>query len=119
MEFYKEVLGGELTMSTFGEYPNPELPEDYKDKIMHSQLVSGDMTLMASEGQPGGEIHPGDNFSLSLSGEDEEELTRIFGALAEGGQIAIPLEKQVWGDTFGMVMDKFGISWLINITQPK
>ena len=119
MEYYKSVLGGELTMSTFGEFPSTDLPDGYEDKIMHAQLESGSMTLMASEGQPGGEVHPGDNFSLSLSGDDETELSRIFNDLAEGGQVVMPLEKQMWGDVFGMVLDKFGISWMVNITQPK
>ena len=117
MEFYKSVLGGELTLSTFGEYPEMEVPENYKDKIMHAQLESGDIRLMASESMPGGEIHPGDNFSLSLVGDDEAELTRIFGALAKGGQVTMPLEKQMWGDVFGMVQDKFGMSWMVNISQ--
>ena len=117
MEFYKSVFGGELTLSKFSEYPDMEVPEGYEDKIMHAQLVSDDITLMASEGKPGGEVVNGDNFSLSLSGDDEAKLTEIFGKLAEGGQITMPLEKQMWGDTFGMVMDKFGFNWMVNINQ--
>lgn len=117
MEFYKSVLGGELTLNTFGEYPQMEVPENYKEKIMHAQLISGDMTLMASEGMPGGEVHPGDNFSLSLAGDDEAELTRIFNALADHGQITMPLEKQMWGDIYGMVQDKFGMTWMVNISK--
>ena len=115
MEFYKSVFGGELTLSKFSEFPQMEVPEGYEDKIMHAQLVSGDITIMASEGKPGGEVVKGDNFSLSLSGDDEEELTKLFEALGEGGQVTMPLEKQMWGDTFGMIIDKFGISWMVNI----
>lgn len=117
MEFYHSVLGGDLTLSKFSDFPQMEVPEGYEDKIMHATLTNGGITIMASEGKPGGEVVIGDNFSMSLSGDDEAKLTEIFGKLAEGGQITMPLEKQVWGDTFGMVQDKFGISWMVNINQ--
>jgi PhnB protein len=66
-----------------------------------------------------GEGTPGDNFSLSFSGDDSDTLTRYFEALGEGGKITQPLATQVWGDTFGMLTDKFGISWFVNISAPK
>jgi PhnB protein len=117
MEFYKSVFGGELTLSTFGETPGMEVPEGYEDKIMHAQLLSDDLTMMASEAMAGSAPSQGSNISLSLSGDDEAKLTKIFADLAAGGQITQPLEKQVWGDKFGMALDKFGITWMVNINQ--
>ena len=117
MEFYRSVFGGELKLNTFGEFPNPDLPEDYKDKIMHAVLESDDITIMASEGQPGGTINFGDNISLSLSGDDQEKLTGYFNKLAEGGEVTMPLEKQMWGDEFGMLKDKQGVYWMVNISK--
>mgnify|MGYP001798568343 CR=1 FL=1 len=84
---------------------------------MQAQLVSGDMTIMASDGRPDAELHPGDNFSLSISGDDDERLSEIFNKLAEGGKVTMALEKQVWGDKFGSVQDKYGMSWMININH--
>ena len=115
MEFYHRVFGGELTISTFGEYPDMATPDEYKDKVMHAQLNAEDITLMASEGQPGKPVNFGDNVSISLSGDDTERLTRYFNELSEGGELIMPLEQQVWGDSFGMFKDKFGVYWLVNI----
>lgn len=117
MEFYHSVFGGDLKLSTFGEFPNPQLPEDYKDKIMHAALETPDLMLMASEGMPGGKVNFGDNVSLSLAGVESEKLTGYFTKLSEGGTVTMPLEKQVWGDTFGMLTDKFGIHWMVNISS--
>ncbi|HVQ44470.1 MAG TPA: VOC family protein [Candidatus Saccharimonadia bacterium] len=113
MEFYHTVFGGKLDLSTFGDFPNP--PEGYADKIMHAALTSDDLTIMASEGMPGGTVNFGDNVSLSLSGDDHEKLTGYFKALSEDGHVTMPLEKQMWGDVFGMLKDKYGINWLVNI----
>jgi PhnB protein len=117
MEFYHHVFGGDLKLSTFGEFPNPNTPEDYKDKIMHAVLTTDDLMLMASEGMPGGHVTFGDNISLSLAGSDSEKLTGYFNKLAEGGKITMPLAKQAWGDTFGMLTDKFGVHWMVNISS--
>jgi PhnB protein len=98
-----------------------DIPEDYKDKIMHAHLETSDLILMASEGMPGGKVNFGDNVSLSLAGTEDEKLTGYFNKLATGGKITMPLEKAPWGDTFGMLTDKFGIHWMVNITpaQPQ
>ncbi len=117
MEFYHSVLGGDLKMSTFGE-SMPTLDEG-KDKIMHAVLENHHIVLMASDGPPGSEVKFGDNVSLSLVGSDSEFLTKYFNDLAEGGKITMPLEKQSWGDTFGMLIDKFGIQWMVNISSEK
>lgn len=114
MEFYQSVLGGELNVMTFGDMG---MEGDAASQVMHSQLETpAGYTLMGADAPEGMvEVTYGNNISVSLSGDDAEALTGYFNGLAEGGTIAMPLEKQVWGDVFGMVVDKFGISWLVNI----
>jgi PhnB protein len=116
MEFYASVFGGEVTFSTFAEYQMPGIAEDEADKIMHSQLTTpAGFTLMAADvpKSMGMEVSP--NGTLSLSGDEVEELRGYFERLAEGGQIAVPLELAPWGDHFGQVTDRFGVSWMTNI----
>ncbi|HKE51187.1 MAG TPA: VOC family protein [Actinomycetes bacterium] len=116
MEFYQQVLGGSLNLSTFGEFGAPDGPG--ADKIMHAQLESpSGYTLMASDTPPGMEYKPGDNISISLSGDDAGELHGYWDQLASKGTVTMPLEKQAWGDEFGMVLDQFGITWMVNIGQ--
>ncbi|WP_446215072.1 VOC family protein [Micromonospora sp. IBHARD004] len=118
MEFYREVFGGNLTLSTFGEFGNPE-PE-LADKIMHGMLETDrGYTLMASDTPPGMEHRPGNNIAISLSGDDADELRGYWEKLSGGGTVQMPLEKQIWGDEFGMCVDRFGINWLVNIAQPQ
>jgi len=117
LEFYHQVFGGELKLQTFSEVPGMEVPKGYEDKIMHGRLDSDTVTIMATEGQPGKEVKFGDNVSLSLMGSDNPKLTEIFNALAEGGEVTMPLSKQFWGDTFGALKDKFGIYWMVNISE--
>ena len=115
MEFYHSVFGGELSMSTFAEMQASEDPAE-QDKIMHSQLVTEHgLTLMAADLPNSMELTPGNNFAISLSGEDEGELRGYWDKLSEGGTVAMPLDKAPWGDLFGMCFDRFGISWLVNI----
>lgn len=117
MTFYHEALGGEVGFSTFGEFG--AVPEGHEafDKIMHSQIVSDNMRLMASDIVPGfgPDVKLGDNYAVSLVGPDEEALRAIFDKLSAGGTIEMPLEKQVWGDIYGAFTDKFGVPWMINI----
>lgn len=119
MEFYHSVFGGDLKLSTFGEFNMPNTAENYKDKIMHAVLQTPDLMIMASEGMPERNVNFGDNVSLSLAGEDSEKLTGYFNKLADGGKVTMPLEKQMWGDTFGMLTDKFGVHWMVNISSGK
>ncbi|HYN65331.1 MAG TPA: VOC family protein [Ornithinibacter sp.] len=114
MTFYQQVLGGDLAISTFGEYGQEG---EGSEGVMHSQLETPEgFTLMASDTGPGmGEVVAGSNFAISLSGDDES-LRRYWEGLSEGATITMPLEKQMWGDEFGMLTDKFGISWLVNIS---
>jgi PhnB protein len=118
MEFYKQVLGGELTINTFGEFGAPDGPG--ADNVMHAQLESpSGFTLMASDTPPGMEYKPGDNISISLSGDDADELRGYWDKLSGNGTVTMPLEKQMWGDEFGSCVDQFGITWLVNIGQPQ
>jgi len=119
MEFYRSVFGGELTLSTFSDFQASEDPAE-QDKIMHGMLVTETgLTLMGADTPNGRSYTPGDNFSVSLSGDDEAELRRFWEGLSEGGTVAMPLTPSPWGDTFGMCADKFGVSWLVNINAPQ
>jgi PhnB protein len=116
MEFYRGVFGGDLTLSTYGEAGAATGADG--DKIMHAQLVTPTgYTLMASDAPPGMETTAGTNISISLSGDDEE-LRGYFEKLSDGGTVTMPLEKQMWGDEFGMCVDRFGVAWMVNISQP-
>ena len=116
MEFYKDVFGGELTMSTFGEFGGGDREHQASaDGIMHAQLVApGGLTLMASDTPPGMAFSAGSQVSISLSG-DGDELRGYWDRLSDGGMVSVPLEKQMWGDEFGMCHDRFGIAWMVNI----
>jgi PhnB protein len=115
MEFYKTVFGGELRVNTFGEFgqAGPDA-----DKIMHAQLETDrGFTLMAGDTPPGMDRNPGDTITISLSGDDADELRGYWDKLSGGGTVTMPLEKQMWGDEFGMCVDRFGIPWMVNINQ--
>jgi PhnB protein len=118
MEFYHHILGGNLTLSTFGEFgaPDPAMA----DKIMHATLVTDQgFTLMASDTPPGMEHNPGTNIAVSLSGDDVDLLRGYWEKLSEGATVTVPLKEQMWGDEFGACIDKFGISWMVNIGAPE
>lgn len=115
MQFYQSVFGGELATSTFAEFHASEDPAE-QDKIMHSMLTTdGGLVLMASDTPNRMEYNPGNNYSISLSGEDEAELRGYWDKLADGGNVTMPLDKAPWGDIFGMCVDRYGVSWLVNI----
>jgi len=114
--FYQEVFGGDLVINTFGQYgaaPEGTDPEG----VMHAQLETPlGFTIMASDVPAFMEFTPGASIRISLSGDDADELRGYYAKLVDGGSADVPLEKQVWGDEFGMGTDKFGVSWLVNIT---
>src|SRR5690554_2403590 len=113
MEFYQSVFGGELRMSTFGEFQASEDPAQ-QDLIMHGELITeGGFTLMGSDTPDGMEFTPGTNYSVSLSGDDDAELRGYWEKLIEGGEILEPLAQAPWGDSFGMCIDRFGVRWLV------
>jgi PhnB protein len=119
MEFYKTVFGGSLTMSTFKEYHASQDPSE-DNMIMHSELrADNGIIFMAADTPSRMEYRPGTNYSMSLSGDNEAELSAYFQKLSAGGRVNQALEKAPWGDTFGMLTDKFGVDWMMNIAGPK
>src|SRR5215469_1918244 len=115
MEFYQSGFGGKLKVSTFKDFHASQDPSE-DNLIMHAQLEADNgITLMASDTPNRMEYRPGTNMSISLSGDNEAELTVYFKKLSEGGTVTMPLEKAIWGDSFGMFVDKFGVPWLVNI----
>jgi PhnB protein len=116
LEFYREVFGGGLVLSTYGEGGGAEGPD--ANKIMHGQLETpAGYTLMASDAPAGMPHSTGSSLSISLSGDDGA-LREYFAKLSEGGTVTMALEKQMWGDEFGMCTDRFGVEWLVNVSQP-
>jgi PhnB protein len=116
MEFYQSVFGGELRVNTFADFGNPG-PEG--DRIMHAQLETPDgYNLMAADVTSEMPYEAPAGFSVSLSGDDGDALHEYWDKLSESGTVTMPMQKQVWGDEFGMCVDGFGISWLVNISQP-
>lgn len=114
MEFYHSVFGGTLTLSTFGEFGMSQDPAE-TDKIMHGQLESGELTIMAADTPAAMQLAPSSSISVSLSGDDETTLRGYWDKLSEGARIGEPLARAPWGDSFGMLVDRFGTTWMVNI----
>ncbi len=114
LKFYEEIFDGEITqLSRFGESPMPcEEPE--KNKIMHARLVFDGNLLMISDGMKEYEVVASKMIQLSLDLDSVERLEKVFNKMAEGGNVTMPLTDQFWGARFGMLKDKFGISWMFN-----
>lgn len=118
MEFYRSVLGGELQVMTFGDM-GVEGPVPPPQGVMHSYLGTPDgFALMASDGDPQRPTGAPSGISVSLSGDEPEKLRGFFAGLAEGGVVDVPMEKQMWGDEFGQLTDRFGVRWLVNASAP-
>ena len=116
MEFYRDVFGGELTLSTYGEMGGAA-PDD-ENKVMHAQLETpSGFTLMGSDAPAGMPRDEGSRISVSLSADDAS-LRDYFQKLSQGGSVTMPLDKQAWGDEFGMLVDPFGVQWMVNVSQP-
>ncbi|HET7140178.1 MAG TPA: VOC family protein [Arthrobacter sp.] len=118
MTFYQAVFGGDLTLSTFGEFHASEDPAE-ADKIMHGMLTAGNgLVLMGADTPNAMDLAPGSSISVSLSGDDEAELRGYWDKLsADGGTVTVPMERAPWGDIFGMCTDRFGTAWLINVNS--
>ena len=115
MEFYKEVFGGKLEMTNYLDGGMSQSADDEK-LIMHAMLQADNgITFMASDGRSTIEAESEPSIQLSINGDNLEELTELFEKLSEGGLIREPLVKAPWGDTFGMLTDKYGIQWMVNI----
>jgi len=120
MEFYKSVFGGELTMSTLGESPKEVLEQMKVDEsrygeVMHARLHGGSFELLGSDSQMASDHSAKVELSINGPSSEEAKMKEIFDKLSSGGKVRMPLEKQFWGDTFGMLTDKFNIDWMMNI----
>lgn len=120
LTFYQSVFGGDLALSTFGEYHASDDPAE-ADKIMHGMLTTGNgLVLMGADTPNGMDLASGSSISVSLSGDDETELRGYWDRLAgDGGTVTVPLEASPWGDVFGMCTDRFGTAWLVNVNNPQ
>jgi PhnB protein len=119
VEFYRKALGAEVEMMMrFKESPEPPqpgmVPPGFENKIMHSSFRIGETTVMASDGCAA-EKPNFQGFSLSLSVPSAPEADRAFAALADGGQVRMPLAKTFWSPRFGMVEDRFGVGWMVSV----
>lgn len=119
LETYERIFGGNLTLSTFGDLGQAEPP--LAEKIMHGLLeTASGFTIMGADYPPGMEHDPGNDMAVSLSGDDAGELRGYWEQLSDGGTVTLQLERQMWGDDFGMCVDRFGVSWMVNIAgQPQ
>lgn len=118
MEFYHSVLGGELTVTTFGEMPGSGVSPDEESLVMHAQLQTDDgLMLMASDTPTGMSYEIPQGMSVSLTGDDPEagDLRKAWEGLGEGGNIVMPLDPAPWGGLFGMLVDRYGISWMVAV----
>ena len=117
MNFYQSVFGGDLRLSTFGEFQASEDPGE-SEKIMHGMLTTPQgLVLMGADTPNSMEFNQGSAISISLSGEDEAELRGYYDKLADGGSVTVPMERSPWGDIFGMCTDRYGIAWLVNVNS--
>jgi PhnB protein len=118
LEFYTGVFGGDLTLSTFADFGGAGSPD--ADRIMHGQLETpAGYTIMAADVTSEMPYQPPAGFAVSLSGDDGDALHEYWEKLSAGGTVTMVMQKQAWGDEFGMCTDQFGVSWLVNIGQPQ
>ena len=114
LNFYKNVLGGDIVqLGTYGESPMPG-DEDYKDKVMHARFVFDGNMIMVSDIFKGQTVSTDGNIQLSVDVDNESKLDEVFNKMAAGGRVTMPLADQFWGARFGMLQDKFGVSWMFN-----
>ena len=122
LNFYKSVFGGDIDISRFGDMadamPQP-VADEHKNLVMHGILKTGTFQLMIADSAPMGPTSVGDNVSLSLSGDDDATLTKYFEGLSVGGTAIMPLNMAPWGDKFGMLTDKFGVHWMVDVSVKK
>jgi PhnB protein len=122
MEFYKQALGVDLFIMSFGEAPGDPawVTSESRDLIMHSALKRGEtLFLMAADNMPGSTFIEGNNISVCIECDSAEEIEAFFKALSVGGEVAMPLQDMFWNARFGMINDKFGIHWMLNYALPK
>ncbi len=113
MTFYKDCIGGELSLQTVEGSPiEAQSPAAMKNQILHASLIKDGLILLGSDMTGPGGFTKGNNIALSVNCSSDEEINTFFSKLSEGGKIIDPLKLQFWGAMFGVVTDKFGISWM-------
>jgi len=119
-KFYAELLGGQIIamMTHAGTPAENQVPPEWREKIIHARMVIGDQVLMGSDAPPG-HFQPPQGFSVSLMVDNAEDAERIFPTLAENGTVKMPLQKTFWAIRFGMLVDRFGIPWMINCEEKR
>ncbi|HEX4808933.1 MAG TPA: VOC family protein [Bryobacteraceae bacterium] len=120
MTFYGKCLQAEPNFTPFSAAP-PEMSAVAKtapDRILHAELASGPVVLMASDTLPGMPFIQGNNFSISMTCDTEQEMERVFASLSENGKVTMPLHDAFWGGRFGMLTDRFGINWMLSFRAP-
>lgn len=113
INFYHDCFGGTIEIRRFRDTEMP-VEDSYRDKIMHGELKIGDYCIMFSDGAPHKKVEYGDNIQLNINFEDENKIEQVFNKLAVGGAISMPLEVTFWNAKFGMLVDKYGIRWMLN-----
>lgn len=120
MQFYQELFGGDLEMMKISESPaKNQFPKEVQEHILHSSLKNGDFFLMASDTCGMGEIKQGNSVELNLNCTSEEEINHLYNELSRGGKILDELKKQFWGALFAMVVDRFGVRWMLSLEMEK
>lgn len=121
LQFYCKALNGQiLFQQTFGDSPmGAQTPEAFKNRLMHATFQCEAGTFMASDGPPGYEIKNGNNVTLSLHFDTVEKLEKAFNGLAEGGTVTMPAQETFWAHRFGMLVDKYGFQWMVNMDKPQ
>lgn len=120
MKSYQSVLGGDIpAMVRYGESPDQsQVDPKTKDLIMHARLIVGDAVLMASDAPPQYQQKP-QGFSVAIQVDDPKEADRIFAALGAGGTVNMPMQETFWAKKFGMLIDRYGIPWMVNCEKPR
>ena len=114
-ERYADVFGGEVTIMRMGDVPaDQRMPGADDDVVMHAALKVGDGLLMGSD-DPSGDGGPKTGFNVAYTAPDSDTAERVFAALGEGGDVTMPMAKTFWSPAFGMVTDRFGVPWMIDV----
>ncbi len=112
LNFYQSVFGGKVEISTFGDFNVPGAPAD---GVMHGALTTDEFAVYGSDAMATGDLDGANRIRIAIAGDDLDTLSRSFDGLAQGGNVTTPLEKQMWGDMYGEVIDQYGVAWLFNI----
>ncbi len=121
LQFYCKALDGQiLFQQSFGESPMADkMPKEFANRLMHASFQCEAGSFMASDGPPGHEMKSGNNISLSLHFTDVDKLEKAFNGLAEGGTVTMPAQETFWAYRFGMLVDKYGFQWMVNMDKPQ